>query len=47
MDRIAAASTLRPHIDDLRLEWRLFREILRVGAISVLSALQTVIGSLC
>jgi len=39
-------STLRPHIDDLRLEWRLFREILRVGAISVLSALQTVIGSL-
>lgn len=40
------ASMLRPHIDDLRLEWRLFKEILRVGAISVLSALQTVIGSL-
>jgi MATE family, multidrug efflux pump len=40
------ASTLRPHAVDLRLEWRFFREILRVGAISVLSALQTVIGSL-
>ena len=40
------ASMLRPHAEDLRLEWRLFREILRVGAISVLSALQTVIGSL-
>ena len=40
------ASMLRPHATDLRLEWRLFREILRVGAISVLSALQTVIGAL-
>ena len=40
------ASMLRPHAGDLRLEWRLFREILRVGAISVLSALQTVLGSL-
>jgi Na+-driven multidrug efflux pump len=40
------ASMLRPHAEDLRLEWRFFREILRVGAISVLSALQTVIGSL-
>ena len=40
------ASMLRPHADNLRLEWRLFREILRVGAISVLSALQTVLGSL-
>jgi Na+-driven multidrug efflux pump len=40
------ASTLRPHAGDLRLEWRLFREILRVGAISVLSALQTVLGAL-
>ena len=40
------SSTLRPHAGDLRLEWRLFREILRVGAISVLSALQTVIGAL-
>ena len=37
------ASTLRPRKDDLRLEWRLFREILRVGAISVLSSFQTVL----
>ena len=29
--------------EDWRLEWRLFREILRVGAISSLSALQTVL----
>jgi putative MATE family efflux protein len=36
-------STLRPGRDDLRLEWRLFREILRVGAISVLSSFQTVL----
>jgi putative MATE family efflux protein len=40
------ASMLRPHAGDLRLEWRLFSEILRVGAISVVSALQTVLGSL-
>jgi putative MATE family efflux protein len=33
---------LRPARGDWRLEWRLFREILRVGAVSVLSALQTV-----
>lgn len=37
------ASPLRPRAADFRLEWRLFREILRVGAISVLSALQTVL----
>lgn len=36
-------STLRPHRAHLRLEGRLFREILRVGAISTLSALQTVL----
>ena len=40
------ASLLRPHAVDLRLEWRLFGEILRVGAISLVSALQTVLGSL-
>lgn len=40
------ASMLRPHTDDWRLERRLFAEILRVGAISVVSALQTVLGSL-
>jgi putative MATE family efflux protein len=37
------SSALRPHADDWSLEWRLFREILRVGALSVLSALQTVL----
>ena len=36
-------SALRPHAADLRLEGRLFREILRVGAISVVSAVQTVL----
>ncbi|HEX6691290.1 MAG TPA: MATE family efflux transporter [Burkholderiales bacterium] len=36
------ASALRPQADDLRLEWPLFREILRVGALSVVSAVQTV-----
>jgi len=40
------ASMLRPQSTDLRLERRLFREILRVGGISVVSALQTVLGSL-
>ena len=34
---------LCPRRGDWRLEWRLFREILRVGAISMLSALQTVL----
>lgn len=37
------SSPLRPRREDLRLEWRLFREILRVGAISVLSSFQTVL----
>jgi putative MATE family efflux protein len=36
-------SPLRPHRVHLRLEARLFREILRVGAISSVSALQTVL----
>jgi Na+-driven multidrug efflux pump len=40
------ASMLRPHAGDLELERRLFGQILRVGAISVVSALQTVLGSL-
>ena len=35
-------SALRPQRGDLRLEARRFREILRVGAISVLNAVQTV-----
>jgi MATE family, multidrug efflux pump len=37
------AGALRPHAEDFRLERKLFREILRVGAISVLSAVQTVL----
>ena len=37
------ASALRPTRAHLRLEGRLFREILRVGALSSLSALQTVL----
>jgi Na+-driven multidrug efflux pump len=37
------ASPLRPARADLRLERRLFREILRVGAVSVLSSFQTVL----
>jgi putative MATE family efflux protein len=36
-------SALRPSADDFRLEGRLFRDILRVGAVSMLSALQTVV----
>ena len=36
-------STLRPTGADLRLQWQLFREILRVGAISVASSIQTVL----
>ncbi len=36
-------SLLRPHAEDFRLERRLFREILRVGGISVVSSLQTVL----
>jgi putative MATE family efflux protein len=37
------SSALRPHREDWALEWRLFREILRVGAISMLSSAQTVL----
>ena len=37
------SSALRPARADLRLEWRLFGEILRVGGISVLSSFQTVL----
>ena len=36
-------SALRPRAEDLGLEWRLFREILRVGALSIASAVQTVL----
>ena len=36
-------SSLRPQREDWRLEWRLFREILRVGALSSLNSLQTVV----
>ena len=39
-------SALRPHAEDLALEWRLFREILRVGALSVASAVQTVLTAI-
>jgi putative MATE family efflux protein len=37
------SSVLRPQRGDWTLEWRVFREILRVGGISMLSALQTVL----
>jgi putative MATE family efflux protein len=37
------SSLLRPHAGDFTLEWPLFREILRVGAISVLNSMQTVL----
>jgi putative MATE family efflux protein len=43
MALMVARSPLRPGRGDWRLERRLFREILRVGAISMLSALQTVL----
>ena len=36
-------SPLRPHAADWRLEGRLFRDILRVGGVSVLNACQTVL----
>jgi putative MATE family efflux protein len=36
------SSPLRPHAGDFRLEWPLFQEILRVGALSTVNALQTV-----
>jgi len=38
-------SALRPHAGDWELEQRVFRDILRVGGISVVSALQTVLTS--
>lgn len=38
-------SPLRPHAADWVLETRVFRDILRVGGVSVLSALQTVLTS--
>ena len=37
------SSALRPRRGDFRLEWRLFLDILRVGAVSVLNAVQTVL----
>jgi putative MATE family efflux protein len=43
MALMVARSPLRPGRGDWALERRLFREILRVGAISMLSALQTVL----
>ena len=43
MALIVWRSSLRPQRADWQLEWRLFREILRVGAISSLNALQTVV----
>jgi putative MATE family efflux protein len=39
-------SALRPRQADWLLEWRLFRDILRVGGISVFSAVQTVLTSI-
>jgi putative MATE family efflux protein len=40
------SSALRPRAADFRLEWRLFRDILRVGALSSLNAVQTVFTAL-
>ena len=40
------ARALRPRAGDFALEWRLFREILRVGAISMANAAQTVFTAL-
>jgi putative MATE family efflux protein len=40
---VRRSSLLSPRREDWKLEWRLFREILRVGAISTLSAAQTVL----
>jgi putative MATE family efflux protein len=40
---VRRSSLLSPRREDWKLEWRLFREILRVGAISSLSAVQTVL----
>jgi len=43
MALIVWRSSLRPQRADWQLEWRLFREILRVGALSSLNSLQTVV----
>jgi Na+-driven multidrug efflux pump len=40
------SSTLRPQRNDLRLDARLFRDILRVGGVSVVSSVQTVLTAL-
>ncbi|HSA71076.1 MAG TPA: MATE family efflux transporter [Burkholderiales bacterium] len=40
---VRRSSLLSPRREDWKLEWRLFREILRVGAISTLSSVQTVL----
>ena len=40
------AGALRPRAGDWRLEWRVFREILRVGALSSISSLQTVAAAI-
>ena len=40
------SSALRPTRADWALEWRLFREILRVGVVSVLNAVQTIFTAL-
>ncbi|OAI50504.1 hypothetical protein AYO46_09970 [Betaproteobacteria bacterium SCGC AG-212-J23] len=40
------AGALRPREGDWKLEWRLFREILRIGALSSVSALQTVVAAI-
>ena len=40
------AGALRPREGDWKLEWRLFREILRVGALSSISSLQTVAAAI-
>ena len=39
-------SALRPRSGDFALEWRLFREILRVGALSMVNSAQTVLTAL-
>lgn len=46
MAAILWRSALRPRREDLRLQARLFREILRVGVISSLNATQTVLTSI-
>jgi putative MATE family efflux protein len=40
------AGALRPREGDWKLEWRLFHEILRVGALSSISSLQTVAAAI-